>query len=229
MKILFVDDEIEIIEIIELYMQNQAINIYKAINGEEALKIMENIDIDLLVADIMMPKLNGYELIKMVREKSQIPIIIISAKHMPMDKIYGLNLGADDYITKPFEPMEVVARINAHIRRNYKYQNRNYSEYNINGLKVNFEDCKVVYKNKLIELTATEYKILKYMIENINIVKTKEQIFEAVWQEQYYSDENAVRVHISNLREKLEQVMEVKIIKTIRGLGYRLSEVNDEK
>lgn len=229
MKILFVDDEKEIIELIELYLENQSVEIFKAFNGEEALRVMDKIDIDLIVADVMMPKLDGYGLVKAVRRGSQIPIIILSAKDTPLDKIHGLNIGADDYITKPFEPMEVVARINAHLRRNYKYQLHTVKEYEINNLIVNTDNCSVTYYERQVDLTAKEYKILEYLLRNINIVKTKEQIFEAVWEESYYSDDNAVRVHISNLRDKLESVMNVKIIKTIRGLGYRLSEAAHEE
>jgi len=228
MNILLVDDEKEIIDLIELYMQNQKVEIYKAHNGQEALDLMNQTTIDLLVADIMMPGLDGYDLVKAVRKTSQIPIILISAKDRGQDKIYGLNLGADDYICKPFDPMEVVARINAHIRRSYTYQPSSSPRFEINGLVVDGQSCQVTYRDSDLDLTATEYKILKYLLDHQNAVKTKEQIFYGIWGIDYHKDDNSIRVHISNLREKLDRVMPVQIIQTIRGLGYRLREVKDE-
>jgi len=224
MNILIADDEPEIIELVELYMMKDGIKVYKAENGAEALEVFDNEKIDLAIVDIMMPKVNGFELIKGLREKSQIPIIVLSARIDYTDKILGLDLGADDYITKPFNPLELVSRVKAQLRRSYEFNETSHAVDTIGNITIDRNQCTVIKAGEPVELTSTEYKILAYLTENKGRVLTKEQIFEAVWNEPYYGEENAVRVHISNLREKIEdEPQSPKVLKTIRGLGYRIS------
>jgi len=223
MNILIADDEPEIIELVELYMVKDGIKVYKAENGAEALEVFNNEKIDLAIVDIMMPKVNGFELIKALREKSQVPIIVLSARIDYTDKILGLDLGADDYITKPFNPLELVSRVKAQLRRSYEFNENSQPVETIGNITIDRNQCSVIKDGEAVVLTSTEYKILAYLSENKGRVLTKEQIFEAVWNEPYYGDENAVRVHISNLREKIEdEPQSPKVLKTIRGLGYRI-------
>lgn len=234
-NILIADDEQEIVELIELYLTKENYNIIKAYDGKQALECIEKEEICLGIIDIMMPNLNGFEVIKRIRSNYKIPIIILSAREDFTDKILGLDIGADDYMTKPFNPLELVARVKAQLRRFYKLNEGNICEnknkenkevIEIGGLLLNKDSC-TLYKNKeVIELTSTEYKIIEYLISHIGRVYTKQQIFEHVWRENYYDDENAIRVHISNLRDKIEDdPKKPKYLKTVRGLGYKIQMV----
>lgn len=224
-KILICDDEREILEILQLYLEKEDYKIIKAFDGEEALNIIKNNDdIDLALLDIMLPKLDGYNLVKEIRKRKNIPIILLSAKNRDTDKILGLDLGADDYITKPFSPLEVVARVNAQIRRVYKLaENQNNNQViKIGNVELDEYNVNVKVNDKEIELTSIEYGILKLLMKNAGRILTKNQIFENVWNEEFVGGDNTIMVHISRLRDKIEDDSKSpKYLKTIRGLGYK--------
>lgn len=225
-NILIADDEKDIIKLLRLYLEKDGIQIYEAYDGEMAYKIMQNYVIDLALLDVMMPKMNGFELTKKIRKEYDVPIMILSAKVDISDKILGLDLGADDYIAKPFEPLEVAARVRARLRRNKAIKDSALecsmaSEdevRTIRNMRLNLNEC-ILYKDDLaIELTAVEFKVLSLFMAHPGRVYTKEQIYEAGWGETFAIEDNTIRVAISKLRDKLGE----DEIKTIRGLGYRL-------
>lgn len=223
-SVLIVDDEKEIVELIDFYLKNNGYNTFKASNGKEALEVFEKEQISIVVLDIMMPQIDGKEVLRKIREKSNTPIIFLSAKGEDIDKIDGLFLGADDYLAKPFNPIELIARIKALLRRSTMLNNQleeNSSITIIKNLKLDEKTCKV-YKNNLeIQLTSFEYKLLCFLIKNKNRVFTKGQLYEHVWDQSYLGDEKIIMVYISKLREKIEDdPKEPEFIKTIRGLGY---------
>ncbi|MGG7176710.1 response regulator transcription factor [Clostridium paraputrificum] len=224
-RVLICDDEKEILEILDLYLGKEGYEIVKASDGLDALdKIKENKDLDLAILDIMMPYVDGYKLVKEIRKLHSIPIMMLSAKNQDSDKILGLDLGADDYITKPFNPLEVVARVNAQIRRVYKLSAKeDKSESIIIGeVELDTYNVRVIVRGEEIELTSIEYGILKYLMENSGRILTKNQIFEAVWNEEFLSGDNTIMVHISRLRDKIEEDSRNPIyLKTVRGLGYK--------
>lgn len=224
-NILVVDDEKEIVELIELYFRSSNYKIFKAYDGIEAINIIDKNDINLAIVDIMMPNLNGYSLIQNIRSKLNIPIIVISAKVEGYDKILALDMGADDYVTKPFDPLELVARVNAQIRRVYGYSNLHEIEeklIQVGDLKLDLEAFKLTKNNKEIPLTSTELKIVELFMKNPNKVFTKKNLFESVWDEVYIAEDNAIMVQISKIRDKIEDTSkEPKYIKTIRGIGYK--------
>lgn len=228
MNILVADDEKEIVDLVDLYLRNNY-TVIKSYDGEDALnKINEN-KIDLAIIDIMMPNMDGYKLIENIRKDKKIPIIIISAKTQSYDKIIGLDIGADDYITKPFDPLELVARVKSQLRRYYKFTNveKKTSKIKVRNLTLDIENLRVEKSGKEIHLTSTEYKILELLMTNKNKVFTKKNIFESVWEEDYYNEDNAIMVHMSKLRDKIEDKNN-KYIKTIRGLGYKFERENNE-
>lgn len=227
-KILVVDDDKEILNLIEFNLKNEGYSILKACNGEEALKLVESTDIQLIILDIMMPKVDGTEVCRRVRMTKNIPIIILSAKSSDIDKVIGLSTGADDYVIKPFSTIELMARVKAQLRR-YMYLSGNNNEkaedtlINLNGLQINKETFEVKVYGKEINLTKTEYEIVLLMAENPNRVFPLEEIFERVWKEKYFQGNNTVMVHIARIREKLEEnPREPKIIKTVWGVGYKI-------
>ncbi len=224
-NILVVDDEKEIVELIELYFRSSNYKIFKAYDGIEAINIIDKNDINLAIVDIMMPNLNGYSLIQNIRSKLNIPIIVISAKIEGYDKILALDMGADDYVTKPFDPLELVARVNAQIRRVYGYSNAPEIEekvIEIGDLKLDLEAFKLTKHDKEIQLTSTELKIVELFMKNPGKVFTKKNLFESVWDEVYIAEDNAIMVQISKIRDKIEESSkEPKYIKTIRGIGYK--------
>lgn len=224
-NILVVDDEKEIVELIELYFRNTDYNIIKAYDGIEAINIMDKEKVHLAIVDIMMPKLNGYSLISSIREKGNIPIIVVSAKVEGFDKILALDMGADDYVTKPFDPLELVARVNAQIRRVYGNLNpydRAPKIIEIGDLKLDLKSYKLTKDNEEVKLTCTEIKIIELFMTNPNKVFTKKNLFESVWNETYIAEDNAIMVHISKIRDKIEDDSKnPKYIKTIRGIGYK--------
>lgn len=221
--ILIADDEPKIVELLSLYLEMQDCKVYAAYDGEEALQIFRKHHIDMLLADIMMPKLNGYDLIKKIRVQSQIPVMIISAKIDLSDKIVGLNLGADDYITKPFDALEVAARVTANLRRCYGYHNITIEKQQLTykNLILDPIQCIVLQDEQPLDLTATEYRMIKLFMENTGRVLTKNQIYEGAWAEDAFPDDNSIMVAISKLRNKMRDE-EFHYIKTIRGLGYRM-------
>lgn len=227
-NILIVDDEKEIVELIELYLEKENYNIYKAYDGEEALECVRKTEISLAIVDIMMPKLNGFQVIKEIRKDHNIPVIILSARDDFSDKILGLDIGADDYMTKPFNSLELLARVQAQLRRYNELNQDSKSSMNQNRIEIgdlvlDRNSCTLSKNNEVLQLTSTEYKIIEYLLKHIGRVFTKKQIFEHVWNEAYYDDENAIRVHISNLRDKIEDdPKSPRYLKTVRGLGYKI-------
>lgn len=221
MKILVVDDEIEIVELVDLYLRKNY-TVVKAYDGEEGLMKINQKEIDLAIIDIMMPNMDGYRLIENIRKTKEIPIIIISAKSQSCDKIVGLDIGSDDYITKPFDPLELVARVKSQLRRYCKFNKVERKENKVieNNLSLDKEKLRVEKDGQEIYLTYTEYKILELLMCNKNRIFTKKHIFESVWEEDYISEDNAIMVHMSKLRNKIEDE-DNKYIKTIRGLGYK--------
>jgi DNA-binding response OmpR family regulator len=229
-KILIAEDDEDIIKLIKLYLENEKYEVFCATNGIDALNIVENNAIDLLVLDIMMPKLNGYEVTKKIRENSNMPILVLSAKNLHSDKILGLDLGADDYIEKPFNPLEVIARIKSLLRRCYNLNikiDKNKSEEKDNVLEIgqlvlDTQNFTVTKDKEEIILTPSEYKILVTLMKSPGRVYTKVQIGEIIKGDYFASDDNTIMVHISKLREKIEDNPKNPIyIKTIRGVGYK--------
>lgn len=222
-RILIADDETEIRQLLRLYLEKDGYRVIEADNGEKALEICQNEQIDLAILDIMMPRLNGYQVIQKIRQTSNIPVIVISAKGQDEDKILGLDLGADDYICKPFNPLEAMARINSNIRRFYSLGSGNVESKSltVRNLRLETDECTVYKDDVPIELTSVEYKILKLFMENPGKVFTKQQIYEEGWGEEFIVADNNIMVCISKLRSKLDD-SENEYIKTIRGLGYRL-------
>lgn len=223
-KILIVEDEQDIAELLRLYLESEKYSIIIADNGIDALKIINTTSIDMAIVDIMMPQMNGYELIKKIREEdNNLPIIITSAKNMDNDKIVGLNLGADIYITKPFNPLEVVANVKALFRRCDLAKNKN-NIIRFDNLELNVEEFNLRKDNELINLTATELKILIKLMKNPNRIYTKSQLYECISGENYDNVDNSMMVHISNIRSKIEDnPSKPKYIKTIKGLGYKFA------
>ncbi|UEL47162.1 Transcriptional regulatory protein WalR [Terrisporobacter petrolearius] len=224
-NILVIDDEKEIVDLVELYLKNTDYNIIKAYDGIEAINVIDKNKIHLAIVDIMLPNLNGYSVISKIRDNLNIPIIVISAKVEGYDKILALDMGADDYVTKPFDPLELIARINAQIRRVYGYSDF-YKNVNniieIEDLKLDLEGCKLTKNNREIKLTSTEFKIIELFMKNPNKVFTKKNLFESIWDEMYIAEDNAIMVQISKIRDKIEDnTKDPKYIKTIRGVGYK--------
>lgn len=224
-NILVIDDEKEIVDLVELYLKNTDYNIIKAYDGIEAINVIDKNKIHLAIVDIMLPNLNGYSVISKIRDNLNIPIIVISAKVEGYDKILALDMGADDYVTKPFDPLELIARINAQIRRVYGYSDF-YKNVNniieIEDLKLDLEGCRLTKNNKEVKLTSTEFKIIELFMKNPNKVFTKKNLFESIWDEMYIAEDNAIMVQISKIRDKIENnTKDPKYIKTIRGVGYK--------
>ena len=229
-NILVVDDDKEIVNAIEIYLSKEGYNILKAYNGEEAIHVIQNNEIHLVILDIMMPKMNGIELAKKIRENLSIPILMLSAKSEDYDKINGLNVGADDYVTKPFNPMELIARVNPQIRRYTKLGSAIQSEgntYQTGELLIDDNTKQVMVDGKEIKLTPTEYNILKFLLKNKGKVYSIEQIYENVWEEESYGAENIIAVHIRHIREKIEiNPKEPKYLKVIWGVGYKIENIS---
>ncbi len=228
-RILLIEDDIAISEMVENYLKKEGFNIITAFNGEEGLSKFLNDSFDLIILDIMMPKLDGMEVMRIIREKSLIPILIMSAKDSDVDKALGLGLGADDYIAKPFSMVELSARIKAAIRRANQYSKNTKKEesniVNFNELNINLDNYLVTKNAVNIQLTSKEFDILKLFILNPKRVFTKAQIYSFVWNDDYLGDENVINVHMRRLREKIEDnPSEPKYIKTLWGIGYKLGE-----
>ena len=228
-KILIAEDDEDIVGLLKLYLEKDGYELILAKDGEEAFeKILQN-DISLAILDIMMPKMNGYELTKKLREITQIPILILSAKNQDSEKILGLDLGADDYLTKPFNPLEVIARVRSLLRRSYEFKVENVEENNIITLgEITLDDnSRIIRKNgEEIQFTATEYKILALLMKKPGRVFTKAQIYECINGEYYQSDDNSLMVHIYRIREKVESDSKNPMyVKTVRGLGYKFEKM----
>ncbi|MFV2047524.1 response regulator transcription factor [Metabacillus litoralis] len=235
--ILIVDDQPEITELLSLYLKKEGFQIIEAHDGMDAFQLIAKEKIDLMLVDIMMPIIDGYQLIKKVRETLRVPIIIISAKQEDQDKIEGLSLGADDFIQKPFNPLEVVARVQALLRRSYNYsietttqpEDYKYRKKIVGDLTLDEDSFAIIKQEKIIQLTKIEYKIIEMLMETPGRVFTKQQIFERAWNDYYIGGEedNTINVHISKLRDKIEENPKKPIyIKTVRGLGYKFEKKN---
>ncbi|MGH4140273.1 response regulator transcription factor [Clostridium sp.] len=224
-NVLIVDDEYEIREAIEIYLKNEGIKVFQAVDGIEALEVLKEQEIHLILMDLMMPRMDGIKATFKIREGKNIPIIMLSAKSEDTDKILGLNIGADDYITKPFNPMELVARVKSQLRRytnlgNYKESD---DEINVHGLILNKNSKMVTVEEKEIRLTSIEYRILELLMANKGRVFSIEEIYERVWEEPFYNGENTVSVHIRRIREKIEiNPREPEYLKVVWGIGYKI-------
>ena len=221
--ILIADDETDIRELLRLYLEKDGYHVLEAADGQSALSLLEQEEIDMALLDIMMPKVDGYHVLKKLRESSNMPVMILSAKNQDSDKILGLDLGADDYLAKPFNPMEAMARINSNIRRFYSLgaKGEKVKQLEVKDLRLDTKEC-VVYRNgSPIDLTSVEYKLLRMFMEYPGKVFTKQQVYENVWGEEYAIADNNIMVCISRLRAKLSEDGSA-YIKTIRGLGYRM-------
>ncbi|MDQ0214511.1 DNA-binding response OmpR family regulator [Oikeobacillus pervagus] len=223
-SILIADDEKEIADLIAFHLEKEGYHVMKVSNGQEAVHVVENQVFDLLILDIMMPKMNGYEVTRRIREQHNMPIIFLSAKTSDFDKVQGLVIGADDYMTKPFTPIELVARVNAHLRR-FKTLNQakteNKSNLEFGGLVISPEQRAVTLYGEYIELTPKEFDILYLLASHPKKVYSVESIFQQVWGEAYFESGNTVMVHIRTLRKKLkEDKQKNKLIKTVWGVGY---------
>lgn len=228
-KILVVDDERELADLLEVYLKNDGYSVYKFYNGVDALKCIEENTPDLAILDVMLPDIDGFHICQKIREKYFFPVIMLTAKIEDRDKIMGLTIGADDYITKPFNPLEVVARVKTQLRRYQRYnpsvgQAVEKNEYDIRGLSINKDSHKCFLFGKELSLTPTEFSVLWYLCQHQGKVVSSEELFEAVWKEKYLNNNNnTVMAHIGRLREKMkEPARKPKFIKTVWGVGYEI-------
>lgn len=229
-KILVCDDDKEIVEAIDIYLAQEGYEVRKAYDGEEAIKILNQEEIDLLVIDVMMPKLDGIRATLKIREQNNLPIIILSAKSEDADKILGLNVGADDYVTKPFNPLELVARVKSQVRRYTKLGSTKHPEnaqiYTVGGLSVDDDRKEVTVDGELVNLTPLEYNILLLLIKNQGKVFSINQIYESVWNEDAIGVDNTVAVHIRHIREKIEiNPKDPRYLKVVWGVGYKIEKL----
>ena len=227
MNILIADDENDIRNLVKISLEENGYTVLTAKNGKEAWDILAAQDVHLAILDVMMPVMDGFNLLRKIREHSTIPVIFLTARTDDMDKVLGLGLGADDYIAKPFSIAELVARVGAQLRRNNEYLSpKEKSSADIityGNLSIDKEKCCAFKDGKPIELSAKEYKLLLHFLENPGKVFTKRQLYHAVWDEEYYFDDNTVMVHISRIRNRIEDdPQNPKYLKTIRGIGYKL-------
>ncbi len=229
-KILVCDDDKEIVEAIDIYLTQEGHEVLKAYDGEEALAVLKEKGADLLVIDVMMPRLDGIRATLKIREKNNIPIIILSAKSEDADKILGLNVGADDYVTKPFNPLELVARVKSQLRRYTQLgstvESGNSAVFTTGGLMVNDDLKEVTVDGESVKLTPIEYNILLLLIQNQGKVFSIDQIYENIWNEDAIGVDNTVAVHIRHIREKIEiNPKEPRYLKVVWGIGYKLEKL----
>ena len=227
-NVLIVEDEKEICDGIEIYLKNQGYNVFKANNGIDGLEIIEREMLHLAIVDIMMPKMDGITMVMKLRENNEFPVIMLTAKSEEMDKIMGLNIGADDYVTKPFNPMELLARVNSQLRRYSKYlrvitnQEKSINSFEIGGLELNIDTKEVTVDGEEVKLTPIEFKILELLMKNCGKVFSAESIYEQVWNEQAINTDT-VMVHVRNIREKIEiDRKNPKYLKVVWGVGYKI-------
>ena len=222
-KILVADDEAEIRSLLKLYLENEGYEVFEAEDGAQAIVLIGEKKPDLCILDIMMPEVDGYQVLKKIREDSNIPVMILSAKDADSEKILGLNLGADDYLAKPFNPLEAVARVNSNIRRFYSLgaSETKKETVKVRDLELDPDSCTLKKGDEVIELTSIEFKIMELFMTSPGRVFTKQQIYEYAWGEDFFIADNNIMVSISKLRSKLSEDPS-EYIKTLRGLGYRL-------
>ncbi len=229
-NILVCDDDREIVEAIEIYLSQEGYKVLKAYDGEEALKVLDREKVDLLIIDVMMPKLDGIRATLKIREKKNMPIIILSAKSEDADKILGLNVGADDYMTKPFNPLELTARVKSQLRRYTQLgstiDKSNQAVYAVGGLSIDDEQKEVTVDGEPVRLTPIEYNILLLLVKNQGKVFSIDQIYESIWNEDAIGVDNTVAVHIRHIREKIEiNPKEPRYLKVVWGVGYKIEKL----
>ena len=215
MKILVVDDERLIRNVIREYLENEKYEVFEAENGFDALRVLETNKVDLIILDIMMPRMDGFETLKEIRKTKDTPVIMLSAMKEEEDKLSSFNLGVDDYITKPFSPKELVARVKVHLKRTNGKENA----YTYKDLKVDYLGRKVTVENKEVNLTPKEYELLTYFIKNKNVALSREQLLNSVWDYDYYGDDRTVDTHVKMLRKSLGKYRD--LIRTVREVGYK--------
>lgn len=227
-NILILDDERPIADLIELYLKNENYNVYKFHTARQALACVADTPIDLAILDVMLPDEDGFSVCRKIREEHYFPVIMLTAKAEDMDKIMGLTLGADDYVTKPFNPLELVARVKTQLRRYTKYNqgdkaDETVTEYDFSGLVINSETHKCTLYGKPLALTPIEFSILWHLCQNRGKVVSSEELFEAVWGEKYLDNNNTVMAHVARLRDKMhEPSRRPKFVKTVWGVGYTI-------
>lgn len=229
-KIMIVDDEAAIADLVEVYLTNEGYDVFKFYSATEALECVRQEELSLAILDVMMPDMDGFTLCRHIREEHFYPIIMLTAKVEDMDKITGLTLGADDYITKPFNPLELVARVKTQLRRYTRYnnstgvvENKQTEEYDIRSLHIEKESHLCTFNGKELSLTPIEFSILWYLCERRGKVVSSEELFEAVWGDKYLDNNNTVTAHIARLREKLnEPARKPRFVKTVWGVGYKI-------
>ena len=229
-NVLVCDDDREIVEAIEIYLSQEGHKVLKAYDGEEALKVLDREKMDLLIIDVMMPKLDGIRATLKIREKKNMPIIILSAKSEDADKILGLNVGADDYMTKPFNPLELTARVKSQLRRYTQLgstiDKSNQAVYAVGGLSIDDEQKEVTVDGEPVRLTPIEYNILLLLVKNQGKVFSIDQIYESIWNEDAIGVDNTVAVHIRHIREKIEiNPKEPRYLKVVWGVGYKIEKL----
>ena len=229
-KILVCDDDKEIVEAIEIYLTQEGYEVLKAYDGEEAIQTLKKEHVDLLIMDVMMPRLDGIRATLKIREENSLPIIILSAKSEDADKILGLNIGADDYVTKPFNPLELVARAKSQLRRYTQLgstvQDEKKEVYEVGGLSINDELKEVTVDGESVRLTPIEYNILLLLVKNQGKVFSIDQIYENIWNEEAIGADNTVAVHIRHIREKIEiNPKEPRYLKVVWGVGYKIEKI----
>lgn len=229
-KILVCDDDKDIVEAIDIYLTQEGYEVLKAYDGDEAIKVLKSNEVDLLIMDVMMPRLDGIRATLKIRENMSLPIIILSAKSEDADKILGLNIGADDYITKPFNPLELVARVKSQLRRYTQLgstaRSDNQSEFRTGGLVIRDDLKEVTVDGEKVKLTPIEYNILLLLVKNLGKVFSINQIYENIWNEEAIGADNTVAVHIRHIREKIEiNPKEPRYLKVVWGVGYKVEKI----
>lgn len=228
-EILVCDDDKDIVEAIEIYLTQEGYHILKAYDGEQAIQVLQNNKVDLLIIDVMMPKLDGIRATLKIREKNVLPIIILSAKSEDADKILGLNVGADDYVTKPFNPLELVARVKSQLQRYTQLgamAEKKANVYRTGGLEIDDDRKEVTVDGDVVKLTPIEYRILLFLVQNQGRVFSINQIYESIWEEEAIAADNTVAVHIRHIREKIEiNPKEPRYLKVVWGLGYKVDKI----
>lgn len=228
-EILVCDDDKDIVEAIEIYLTQEGYHILRAYDGEQAIQVLQNNKVDLLIIDVMMPKLDGIRATLKIREKNVLPIIILSAKSEDADKILGLNVGADDYVTKPFNPLELVARVKSQLRRYTQLgamAEKKVNVYRTGGLGIDDDRKEVTVDGDVVKLTPIEYRILLFLVQNQGRVFSINQIYESIWEEEAIAADNTVAVHIRHIREKIEiNPKEPRYLKVVWGLGYKVDKI----
>ena len=228
-EILVCDDDKDIVEAIEIYLTQEGHHILKAYDGEQAIRVLKNNPVDLLIIDVMMPKLDGIRATLKIREKNALPIIILSAKSEDADKILGLNVEADDYVTKPFNPLELVARVKSQLRRYTQLgaaAEKRGNIYETGGLMIDDDRKEVTVDGEIVKLTPIEYRILLLLVKNQGRVFSTNQIYESIWEEEAIAADNTVAVHIRHIREKIEiNPKEPRYLKVVWGLGYKVEKI----